>query len=146
MRSRLSVLALALLFIASPVSAFAQSEDARVDAAKQAAQEWLTLIDADQYQKSWEEAASIFTSQVTADQWAAQVQQAHSSLDSLQSRSLIAARYTNSLPNLPQGDYVVAQYRALYGSRSTVETITLTKDQDEWRVAGYFIRPEDQNQ
>jgi hypothetical protein len=146
MRSRISALALALLVLASTAPALAQSNDANVDAAKQAAQEWLALIDANKYEASWSEAASIFTSQVTAEQWAAQVQQAHSQLDSLQSRSLIAARYTESLPNLPKGDYVVTQYRATYGSQKTVETITLTKEQDTWRVAGYFIRPENQNQ
>ena len=142
MRSRFPLLVLAVFFLACTAPALAQSDD--VDAAKHAAQDWLALIDDDKYEASWSETASIFTSQMTAEQWAAQVQQAHASLGDLASRSLIAARYTETLPNMPKGDYVIAQYRATYGDQPTVETLTLTKDQDAWRVAGYFIQPEEQ--
>jgi len=146
MRSnRFYMLVLILLtigLVAAP--AHAQSNDEQVTAAKEAAAEWLELLDANDYQATWEQAANLLKSQVTADQWASQIQQVHAQLDTLQSRSLIAARYTTSLPNVPEGEYVVAQYRAQYGGQNTVETATLTKEGDAWRVAGYFVRPENQ--
>jgi len=146
MRSnRFYMLVLILLtigLVAAP--AHAQSNDEQVTAAKKAAAEWLELLDANDYQATWEQAANLLKSQVTADQWASQIQQVHAQLDTLQSRSLIAARYTTSLPNVPEGEYVVAQYRAQYGGQNTVETATLTKEGDAWRVAGYFVRPENQ--
>jgi len=146
MRSnRFYMLVLILLtigLVAAPVHA--QSNDEQVTAAKEAAAEWLELLDANDYQATWEQAANLLKSQVTADQWASQIQQVHAQLDTLQSRSLIAARYTTSLPNVPEGEYVVAQYRAQYGGQNTVETATLTKEGDAWRVAGYFVRPENQ--
>lgn len=144
MRFRLFVFLLAGLILAGVAPAVAQSNADSVDAAKQVAQEWLALIDANKYQQSWSEAASILTSQVTAEQWAAQIQQVHGQLGAKESRALIAARYTDSLPNMPKGDYVIAQYEATYGGKATVETLTLMKDQDAWRVAGYFIRPQEQ--
>jgi len=124
--------------------AHAQSDDEQVTAAKEAAAEWIELLDAKDYQATWEQAASLLKSQVSADQWASQIQQAHSQLGAMQERSLIAARYTTSLPNVPEGEYVVAQYRAQYGNQTVIETATLTKDGDAWRVAGYFVRPENQ--
>ena len=121
--------------------ASAQSNEEAVEAAKAAAQEWLALLDTDKYEATWKEGATFFKSKVSAEQWTAQIRQAHSSLDSLRSRSLVAARYTTSVPNAPDGEYVIAQYRATYGKQETVETVSLKKDQDEWRVAGYFVRP-----
>ncbi len=123
------------------MSVQAQSNEEAVEAAKAAAQEWLALLDADEYEATWEEAATFFKSKVSAEQWTAQVRQAHSSLDSLRSRSLVAARYTTSVPNAPEGEYVIAQYRATYGEQETVETVSLKKDEKEWRVAGYFVKP-----
>lgn len=136
------LLLLAIGLAATP--AHAQSNDGQVEAAKAAAAEWIELLDANDYQATWEQAASLLQSQVTADQWANQVRQVHSQLGTLQDRSLIAARYTTSLPNVPEGEYVVAQYRAQYGSQTVIETATLMKDGEAWRVAGYFVRPENQ--
>ncbi|WP_103020733.1 DUF4019 domain-containing protein [Salinibacter altiplanensis] len=137
----LFLLAAGVLVVGTPMTASAQSNEQAVTAAKAAAQEWLTLLDADAHEATWDEAATFFKSEVSAEQWTAQVRQAHSSLDSLQSRSLVAARYTNSVPNAPEGEYVIAQYRATYGEQKTVETVSLKKDGEEWRVAGYFIKP-----
>ncbi len=143
--SRLCMLVLLLLIIGRATApAHAQSDDEQVTAAKEAAAEWIELLDANDYQATWEQAASLLKSQVSADQWASQIQQVHSQLGAMQERSLIAARYTTSLPNVPEGEYVVAQYRAQYGNQTVIETATLTKDGDAWRVAGYFVRPENQ--
>jgi hypothetical protein len=78
---------------------------------------------------------------MTAEQWAAQVRQAHAALDSLRSRSLVAARYATDIPNAPEGEYVVAQYKSMYGAKEMVETAYLKKDDGMWRVAGYFVKP-----
>jgi hypothetical protein len=133
----------ALFATVAPAPLHAQNQ-AAVDSAKQAAQEWLVLLDADSLEATWREGASFFKSKIGADQWAQRIRTAHRSLGPLRSRSLVAARYTASLPNAPAGEYVIAQYRASYGGQSFVETVSLKKEQDEWRVAGYFIRPNNQ--
>ncbi|MCS3939677.1 hypothetical protein GGP84_002310 [Salinibacter ruber] len=141
MRSSLFIGGLLALFLIAPRSLPAQSNEQAVEAAKEAAQEWFVLLDADKYEATWEEAATFFKSKVTAEQWAAQVRRAHAALDSLRSRSLVAARYTKSVPNAPEGEYVVAQYRSMYGEKETVETTYLKKDDGTWRVAGYYVKP-----
>jgi len=59
-------------------------------------------------------------------------------------RFLVAARYTSSLPKAPDGEYVVVQYKGTYADEEWAETVTLKKDPDGWRVAGYFVKPTSQ--
>ena len=122
----------------------AQSNKQAVEAAKHAAQEWLTLFDDGQYQTTWEHASSFFQSKIGAEQWAARITQSKQRrpvLDSLQSRSVAAARYTTSLPDAPDGEYVVVQYKATYADEQWVDMVTLKKESDEWKVAGYVTKP-----
>ncbi|PSQ98917.1 MAG: hypothetical protein BRD51_02635 [Bacteroidetes bacterium SW_11_64_17] len=123
MRSSLFIGGLLALLLIAPRPLPAQSNEQAVEAAKEAAQEWLALLDAGKYETTWEEG------------------QAHAALDSLRSRSLVAARYATDIPNAPEGEYVVAQYKSMYGAKETVETTYLKKDDGTWRVAGYFVKP-----
>ena len=130
-----------------------EQEQAYAEEATEAASEWLKLVDAGEYEASWSEAASFFQNQLTAEQWAHLVEQGHNQqgLESFEGRTLIAARYTDSpldqpqmseLPGQVPDEYVAIQYRADYG-KTVIETITLTRDDGDWRVIGYYIRPED---
>jgi hypothetical protein len=141
MRSSLFIGGLLALLLIVPRPLAAQSNEQAVEAAKKAAQEWFALLDAQKYRATWEAGATLIKSKVTEGQWAAQVRRAHNSLDSLQSRSLVAARYTTNMPNAPEGEYVVAQYKSMYGETETVETMYMKKDDGTWRVAGYFVKP-----
>lgn len=140
----LATAVLSVLFVAGAAGPASAQHQAAVDSAKQAAQEWLALLDADRYEATWTEASSYFKSKVRKQQWAQKVKGVHQPLDSLRSRSLAAARYTTSVPKAPTGEYVVAQYRATYGSRPMAETLYLKKEQGGWGVAGYLIRPNQQ--
>ena len=130
--------------IATPQSLYAQSNEQAVTTAKQEAQEWLALFDESNFQATWKEASAFFKSKISAEQWGTRIEQMRTRrpvLDSLRSRSLVAARYTSSLPKAPDGEYVVVQYEAQYAHEPWVETVTLKKDPDGWRVAGYFVKP-----
>ena len=134
------------LMLTAPFSLHAQSNEQAVEAAKQAAQEWLSLFDAEKFRATWEEASPYFKSKVSTDQWVTLIEQSRRQrpvLDSLRSRSLVAARYTTSLPKAPDGEYVVVQYRATYANEQWAETVTLKKAPDGWRVAGHFLQPAD---
>lgn len=143
-RPHQSTVAILALLLALPGTGLAQSNEEAVEAAKQSAQEWLALLDADKYEATWEAAAPSFQANLTAEQWAKQLQKAHRTLDSLRSRSLVEARYTTSIPNpnAPDGEYVIAQYRATYGEANTIETLVLIREKGEWGVIGYRVQPE----
>lgn len=138
---RIFLVLFVLLSLGGRHAALGQSKPQAVEAARQATQKWLALLDADKFKATWSTASPFFKSKVNTEQWISQIKTAHASLDSLRSRTLIEARYTTSLPNAPDGEYVLTQYRTQYGTKQTVETITLKKDSSAWRVAGYFVKP-----
>lgn len=139
--SLLSVVVLGLILLSSPQESHGQSYQKRVDAATKAAEQWFERLDADDYAKTWAQASALFKSKVTKKQWIQQLKTTHQDIDSLQSRSLVGARYKTKPPRGPKGKYVITQYRAQYGSQAMIETVTMKKDSSEWRMAGYFIKP-----
>jgi hypothetical protein len=58
------------------------------------------------------------------------------------SRNVKSARYTDSLPGAPDGEYVVIQFSTSFTNKKTaIETVTPMKDPDgKWRVSGYYIK------
>ena len=143
-------LAIILLFafalacsMASAQTAPDQDNKAKIQAATDAAQKWLKLVDDGKYAESWEEAASMFKAQVTKEQWLSAMQQTRVPMGALKSRAFKDATYATKLPGTPDGEYVVIQFAASFtGLDSGVETITPVKDKDgKWRVTGYFIKP-----
>ena len=46
-----------------------------------------------------------------------------------------------SLPGVPDGQYVVIEYRSVYEKKQeAVETVTPMVEDGEWKVSGYYIR------
>ncbi len=134
-----SILVLLLNVVTTSVRA---ADQAAVDEATKAADQWLKLVDNGDYKQSWETASTIFKNAVTEDQWAQQVGSARKPLGALVSRKLKSAQYATSLPGAPDGKYVVIQYDSTFqNKRAAVETVTPMLDQDgKWRVSGYYIR------
>jgi hypothetical protein len=118
------------------------AETAAVEAAKQAAESWLELVDAAEYGKSWAAAASMFKAAVTEEQWEAAVLQARGPFEPMGARQFLGAKYMTELPGAPKGQYVVIQYQVMaVDNTRLVETITPMRDTDgTWRVTGYYVR------
>ena len=133
----LTVMILVLAFV--PVAAISGEAE---DQAVKAAEEWLALVDQGEYEASWEEAAALFKSVVTVEQWRQALNTARKPFGELKSRELKNAEYATSLPGAPDGEYVVIQFDTSFSKKeSAVETITPMKDEDgAWRVSGYYIK------
>lgn len=141
-----------LLAVARPAAA--QEEDAppAPDAAVEAATAWLALVDSGAYDESYETASGILKQSLTAEQWSETITNLKAQLATLETapadsaaapeRTLVQADYTTELPNAPAGEYVVAQYQRRIGAQPIAEVVVLTLENEAWRVAGYFARPE----
>jgi len=116
--------------------------DEKTEAAVTSAQEWLALVDAKEYKKSWQEAARFFKDNVTEANWDKMVSAVREPLGEVKSRELIGAKFTATLPGAPEGEYVVIQFKTNFVDKpDSVETITPMKDdKGAWRVSGYFIK------
>ena len=107
-----------------------------------AADAWLALIDADDVQKSWEEAASLFRAAVTAEVWGDSLHKALGPIGKPMERELDTATYKSELPGAPDGHYVILTYNTRFENKAHgVETVVPMMDADgSWRVSGYFVK------
>ena len=131
----------ALWMLLSAVPA-APGTDTPTAPAESAARAWLALVDAGKYADSWSGAATMFRQKITAAQWEAAVSGVRAPLGALKSRILKSATPRNTLPGVPDGEYVVIQFAASFEHKAdALETVTPMKDADgKWRVSGYFIQ------
>lgn len=144
MRSRSLLFAVAVLFVTAQ-SLHAQEPSAQEEAAVAAADAWIDLVDSSSYGESWEAAAPEFQSGISQDDWAAAVQQVHGQVGKIQSRELLQSQYRTSLPNAPEGEYVVIQYQSVFsGLPQAMEMIVMSKSNGEWKAAGYQVMPPQQ--
>lgn len=138
---RQHVITVGALVLTLVLGAGVQAREAK-DAAAEAAQEWLAIVDAGEYADSWTAAAELFRNAVAQEQWVQAVEGVRQPLGDMLSRELKSAKFTTSLPGAPDGEYVVIQFTTEFEHKaSAVETVTAMKDADgTWRVAGYFIK------
>ena len=63
-------------------------------------------------------------------------------LGKLLHRQLGSAAYSTSLPGVPDGQYVLSQYRTSFEHKAdAIETVVAQLDTDgTWRVSGYYIK------
>ncbi len=116
--------------------------DAAADDGVVAASGWLKIVDAAQYDDSWEQACTYFKTVVPKDQWVRQIAGVRGPLGPVLSREVASAEYSTKLPGAPDGEYVVIQYRTSFENKANaVETVTPMRDPDGvYRVSGYYIR------
>lgn len=113
----------------------------REDAAREAAVAWLALVDADDFDASWEAAGSLFQDRVDKASWAAQVESARGPLGAMKSRAMRSAYFQESLPGAPDGEYVIIQFQTAFENKTRgVETVTPMLEDGEWKVVGYFVK------
>lgn len=137
--NRRSLLAIALSL---SLLSFSASAASLADQARQAAEEWLGLVDSGRFQQSWEQAATLFKRAVVAQQWVQASSAVRGPLGGMKARREKSLQQTQSLPGAPDGQYVLMQFETIFENKAAaIETLTLMREPDgSWRVAGYFIR------
>jgi len=115
-----------------PASEAPASETAAVQAARQ----WLALTDKSDWNGSWNATGQAFKSLNTSDRWAEVSRSVRTPLGALVSRELIGEEY---VPAPPYG-YQVVKFRTSYANKAgVIETLSLVREGEEWRVVGITI-------
>lgn len=114
-------------------------------AALDAARDWLVLLDAGKYAESWARAGKDFRRNMGKAEWARRMAAARSALGANTSRKPLDARdardASETEPAGAAGECLVILFGAVYKKVPyTTETLTLCRENGQWRVAGYFIR------
>jgi hypothetical protein len=105
-----------------------------------AGQKWLQLLDDQQFDASWKQAASQFRDQVTLEQWVASLKRFREPLGALVSRSTARVDFTNVLRGAPDASYAIIHYKTDFKNKNAVtERLTLVKEEGKWEAAAYAI-------
>ena len=129
---------LCAMILAFPI--FAQQSSNRLNAAE-SVELWLNVLDQGDYQTSWELTAPLFRNQVSLDQWMRMAKNARTPLGNFRSRELLSAVYRSGLPDAPEADYIIFQYRTSFAKKDeAVETVTPMLVDGVWKVSGYYVR------
>ncbi|HBC86111.1 MAG TPA: hypothetical protein DCZ94_04065 [Lentisphaeria bacterium] len=126
------------MFASSNLLAADEKENKAVEAAKA----WLTLVDSEKYNESWDAAAEYFRNAVKKDKWQEMVSPIRKPLGKLVSREIDTKTYATELPGAPDGEYYILQFKSSFeNKKSAVETVTVMLEKDgSWKAAGYFIK------
>lgn len=145
---RIAVLTLLLTASYTAYAQDAPDTSAKQDSAEAAAEDWLALVDSAAYDDSWQKAAPVFQSGIGQDQWAQTLQQVSAQVGSIENRMLQDSQYRTTLPNAPEGEYVVLQYVSSFERLpQAMEMVVMTKTGvGDWQAAGYQVVPAQQAQ
>ncbi|WIF69019.1 DUF4019 domain-containing protein [Metapseudomonas otitidis] len=121
--------------------AHAAGEAQAIEQAKAAARAWLAVADREDYIRTWQQAASVLRRSTSQYDWVTLAVDLRSPLGGLKQRELQGASYATQLPGLPDGEYVILQYRSDFEHQDgATETVTPMRDSDgQWRVVSYFV-------
>ncbi len=115
--------------------------DQKIEAARESADRWLSLIDSASFNASWMEASSAFKGGITRDSWQSIWSAVRAPLGPFQSRTFKKGEYRVHIPEDPKEDkWILIEYDSVFANRSVVEVITAKQEKDgQWRVAGYDV-------
>ena len=118
---------------AAPSAATLSARDAEIE---QAARSWLELGDAADWEASFAAAGDSFRAANTLAGWSAAARQARVPLGPVVSRTLATVRFLNAPPH----GYQEVTFHTRFAHRAdAVETVTLVKEADRWKVVGILI-------
>ena len=145
MRIALSLLLLFALAScqASPVITTARSAEVEAHAAALA---WLALIDAGDYQGSWDSTDNFFQGQIAQQKWIVRVGDVRKPLGSVKTRTLKSVQYYGHYGHrirTNENERVLILFKTIFEHDAVAnEAVVETKDSDgQWRVWGYGFAP-----
>jgi hypothetical protein len=102
-------------------------------------QKWLSLLDDQKYEESWDRAGSTFRSQVTKEQWVGALRRAREPLGALVSRANARVQLATTLSGAPDGEYAIIHFTTSLENKTITERLELVKEDGKWQVFAYAI-------
>ena len=132
---KLSVVLLFMFWIVGCAKSLELTEEIR-----SAANESLTLLDQDNYLGAWESSASIFREAVSSDAWTIQMEIVRRKFGKANTRRRTGAIAQKDPSNHPPGEYIMLNFDTGFEKDDATETLVLFKEENEWKLAGYFTK------
>jgi len=139
---RWSTISIGVLALLLGTTAVGQTQEEAKAKARDSAEEWLALLDGQDWERTWEQAGVLLKAAVSQDEWAKKMSVTLGPLGKVASRAVRSTEYSTTMPGAPDGEYVVVKLDTSFENKQTaMETVILKKERDgAWKVSGYFIR------
>lgn len=143
------MLVVPLVLAACGPSSVAEDADSATDVVEgiepgvlETAQDWLALLDADDFQGSWEATGELFRNEVNAAQWRESMEEVRREMGAVTERTLHDQTLETVMPGVPVGRYVMLEYRTVFEKqpRGAELVVTMEDEHGEWQVIGYFLQ------
>lgn len=136
------LISLTLAVAAKPAPKPAPKADPKVAAARAAAESFLKLIDAGQFDKAYGLCAVALKQKAKQDMFVGAMSGLRSKLGANTLRNFFSATPKTELPGAPKGKYVVLMYVSDFAKQKGLrELITPMQEADgSWKVAGYYVQ------
>ena len=110
------------------------------DEASAIGEKWLSLLDDQKYEESWNQAASTFRDQVKQDQWVLALKRSREPMGPMVSRTSARVVLAKTLRGAPDGDYAIIHFTTSFKNKADVtERLTLVKEDGKWHADAYAI-------
>ncbi len=103
---------------------------------KQLASSWLNLIDTEHFAESWKQLGSKLQAKYNESTWATALRPLLSQTGKIRKRTFRSVSYSDA-----QGESVIVEFDSSFtkGAATNKETVTMSLEQGQWRIAGYSI-------
>ena len=130
------------LFLIIFISDLYAEDDKILETVESSARAWLSLSDNEKYAESWKNASALFQAKKSESDWIKNMEATRSPLGTMKSRHIATAHLATSLPDVPDGEYVIVQFYTSFENQAlALETVTTVKEQDDtWHVSEYLIK------
>lgn len=118
----------------------AEEKRLREKEARQAATEWLALVDAGDYAGAYALEPERLHAVTTLDQFVRSMQGRRAPFGRVVSRSFIGAAFTRKMTGAPDGHYESILFRTSFANKAlAAERVILSHDSGQWRVVDYRL-------
>jgi hypothetical protein len=108
--------------------------------AEAAARSYLGMIDREEFQRTWDQSGPALRAQSSEFAWKNMLKLAVKTLGSSRQRELDGCGFSTRIDaSVPEGEYVLVQFKSASGSTTTTEKMVMQKDQSQWKIIGYFV-------
>lgn len=110
--------------------------------ASAAAEEFLALVDAEDYAAARNTAANLLRDKVAPEVWHRQIGVMRDKVGAVQARKQDKVFHSTYASDAPDGEYITIEYRTDFANKKqALETVNLMLEKGTtWRVVGYFIK------
>lgn len=113
----------------------------KIEQAAPTAQAFLQLIDTGKFEESWLSAATLMQERVSQEEWIEKLTQARTLSGEMVARERKSASYSTEAKDSPEGEYIMLIYTSRFQKADEVEEyVTVMRDGEDWKVAGYFMQ------